>query len=405
MHKIADGIYWTGAVDWNLRNFHGYSTSFGSTYNSYLIMDEKPTLIDTVKAYGFDEMLQRIKAVIDPSKIQYIVSNHTEMDHSGNIERMLEYCPHAEVVCSPKGEEHLKRHFPPAGRYGKKDWKFRVVNTGDTLSIGKRELTFFLTPMVHWPDNMVTYSASDNILFSNDAFGQHYASHERFADEVGLDVIFHEAAKYYGNIVMPYGTQVLPVLDALSTLRVDTICPSHGLIWRRGEDIKKIVSLYRRWASHETDNKVVIVYDTMWHSTEKMARRFYELINNANIPVVIMNLQDTHISDVVTEILSSKILLIGSPILNNRMLPTMASLLMYLKGLRPKKRHALTFGSYGWATVGFKELETSLTEAGFELISEGVYKKFIPDSADIEALSVMLPTIKKVLQKNNAQEN
>jgi len=391
MQKIKDDIYWTGSIDWDIRNFHGYSTPYGTTYNSYLIIDEKPTLIDTVKEYGFNEMLDGIKEVIDPSRIQYIISNHTEMDHSGTIDKMLEYCPRAEVVCSPKGKENLKRHF-------KKEWKFKVVDTGDSLDIGKRKLTFYLTPMVHWPDNMVTYSEMDRILFSNDGFGQHYASKERFSDELDLDIIYQEAAKYYANIVMPYGAQVLRALEGLSKLAIDVISPSHGLIWRRKEDIQRIVSLYKKWAGHQTDNKVIIVYDTMWHSTEKMAQGLRDLIDSQHIPVKVMNLQNTHISDIVTEILSSKALLIGSPILNNRILPSVASLVMYLKGLKPKKRYALAFGSYGWATVGFKELEASLKEAGFELLKEGVYTQFVPDADELINLKDLLPAIKNVME-------
>ncbi|MFC1666508.1 FprA family A-type flavoprotein [Candidatus Omnitrophota bacterium] len=391
MYKIKHDIYWTGFIDWDLRNFHGYSTPYGSTYNSYLIIDEKPTLIDTVKDYGFDEMLNRINEIIDPSEIRYIISNHTEMDHSGTIDRLLEYCPDAEVVCSPKGKEHLKRHF-------KKEWEFKVVNTGDTLEIGERKLSFSLTPMVHWPDNMVTYSEKDSILFSNDAFGQHYASSERFSDERSLDIIYQEAAKYYANIVMPYGSQVLRALEAVSSLTIDTICPSHGLIWRRKEDIEKIARLYKKWASHQTDNKALIVYDTMWHSTEKIARNLYRLIDAEHIPVKLINLQKTHISDIVAEILSSKVVLVGSPILNNRILPSVASLIMYLKGLKPKGRHVLPFGSYGWSTIGFKEFEQSLEEAGFELLKEGVYIQFVPDEDELIELEDLLPAVKKVMK-------
>lgn len=386
--EMRNDIYWTGYIDWDLKNFHGYSTDRGSTYNSYLILDDKPTLIDTVKHYGFEEMLGRIKEVIDPVKIEYIISNHTEMDHSGTIDKLLEYCPNATVVCSPKGAEGLRRHF-------KKEWEFKVVNTGDELNIGKRKLKFLLMPMVHWPDSMATYSEHDNILFPNDAFGQHYASDERFADELDLDIVYREAAKYYGNIVLPYGQQVLKALDAVASLKIDMICPSHGLIWRRKEDIEKIVTLYKKWASHQTENRVVIVYDTMWHSTEMMANKLYELINEEKIPATFLNLQDTHISDVVTEILFSKVVLFGTPILNNRMLPTMASLLMYLKGLKPKNRFAFSFGSYGWATAGFKEVEESLEDAGFELIGEGSYLKYVPDKKELQQLDKVAAVIKE----------
>lgn len=387
MNKIKDDIYWTGYIDWDLRIFHGYSTPSGSTYNSYLIVDEKPTLIDTVKDYGFEEMLSRIKEIIDPSEIKYIISNHTEMDHSGTIDKLLEYCPDAEIVCSPKGEEHLKRHF-------KKDWKFKVVNTGEELDIGKRKLKFLLMPMVHWPDSMSTYSENDKILFSNDAFGQHYASDERYVDEIDHETIIAEAAKYYANIVLPYGQQVLKVLGSAATLDIKYICTSHGLIWRKKEDIELIVSLYKKWASYESEDKVVIVYDTMWHSTEAMAKRMYENIKKEGIPVRMFNLQEDHISDVLTEVLYSKVFLFGTPILNNRMLPTMASLLMYLKGLKPKNRYALTFGSYGWATVGFKEFETSIIDAGFELLGEGRYIKFVPDPSDLDGLNDVVSIIR-----------
>ncbi|MFA5088721.1 MAG: FprA family A-type flavoprotein, partial [Candidatus Omnitrophota bacterium] len=343
MHKIKEDIYWAGYVDWDLRVFHGYSTPSGSSYNAYLILDEKPTLIDTVKYYGFEEMLRRIREVIDPARIKYIISNHTEMDHSGSIERLLENCPSAEVVCSPQGAEGLKRHFFPGNQPDGKNWNFKVVRTGDVLNIGKRQLKFFLMPMVHWPDSMATYSEQDKILFPNDAFGQHYASFERFADEVGLDIVYREAAKYYGNIVMPFGAQVLKVLEAILPLEKEMICPSHGLIWRRKEDLEGIIHLYRKWAQHETEKRVIIVYDTMWHSTEKMAMALSRFLEQENLPVKIMNLQNTHISDVVAEIVSSRAVLFGSPMLNNRILPTMASLLMYLKGLKPQKRLALTF--------------------------------------------------------------
>jgi len=242
-------------------------------------------------------------------------------------------------------------------------------------------------PMVHWPDSMATYSEQDQILFPNDAFGQHWASSERYADEAGLDIIYREAAKYYANIVLPYGGQVLKALEAARTMSFDMIAPSHGVIWRRKEDIQKITALYHKWASHETDKRVVIVYDTMWHSTEAMAQRLYELFYQAGIPVVLMNLENSHMSEVVTEILSARLVLFGSPILNNRMLPTMAGLLMYVKGLKYKNRLDWTFGSYGWATIGFKEMEESIKDAGFELVSEGKYIPYIPDEAELGQLA------------------
>jgi len=391
LNEIKKDVYWTGYLDWELKVFHGYSTPHGSTYNSYLLLDEKPTLIDTVKHYGFKESLDRIEDIIDPRKIEYIISNHTEMDHSGTIDELLDYCPNAQVVCSPKGEEGLKRHF-------KKRWRFKVVHTGDELDIGKRKLQFVLMPMVHWPDSMATYSSYDKILFPNDAFGQHIASNERFVDEKDQGFVFQEAAKYYGNIVMPYGAQVLKTLDVLSSIDFDMICPSHGLCWRKQEDIQKIIECYKKWASYETENKVLIVYDTMWHSTEKMAFKLNEILKEEGVVVKMMNLQDVDISDIVTEVLTSKFVLFGTPILNNCMLPSMASLLMYLKGLKPKNRYAFTFGSYGWATIGFKEVEEFIKEAGFELMDEGKYLKFIPDEKELMQLASIVSIIKEKIK-------
>jgi flavorubredoxin len=392
MFKINDDIHWVGYIDWSLRNFHGYSTPSGTTYNAYLILDEKPTLIDTVKHYGFDGMLSKIREAIDPKEIRYIISNHTEMDHSGSIDRLLAYCPKAEVVCSPKGAEGLKKHF-------KKDWDFKIVQTGDSLDIGKRKLSFLLMPMVHWPDSMATYSANEAILFSNDAFGQHYASSQRYVDQVGLSLAVAEAEKYYANIVLPYGAQVIKALAAASTLTIDMICPSHGLIWRKKPDLATILDLYSRWAHYESEKKATIIYDTMWHSTEQIALRLYEILEGEGIDVKLIHLPVSDISDVVTEVMRSRVVLFGTPILNNRMLPTMGGLLTYLKGLKPSRRWGVTFGSYGWSQVGFKELEDFIKEAGIELIGEGKYFNFIPDPPGLDSLKSLGAEIKDILNK------
>jgi flavorubredoxin len=390
MINIKGNIHWVGSIDWNLRNFHGYLTPYGTTYNAYLIVDEKPTLIDTVKYYGFEEMLSRIKEVIEPARIKYIVSNHAELDHSGSIAKLLKYCPQAEVVCSPKGQEGLKKHF-------KEDWRFKVVNTAETITIGAYTLTFFLMPMVHWPDSMATYLGKEKILFPNDAFGQHYASSERFADSVGQDIVFREVAKYYANIVLPYGSQVLKALEILKSVPIEMICPSHGLGWRKIEDIEKVVALYRKWANYESDKSVVIIYDTMWHSTEKMALTLYQLLAKENVPIKLFNLQVSHISDIITDIMLSRVILLGSPILNNRILPTMGALLTYMKGLKPKNRYAMTFGSYGWSSGSFKEFEDSLKEAGLELLSEGRYIQYVPTQEELDGLVSLVPRIKALL--------
>ena len=388
--EIKPGIYWVGGIDWDIRNFHGYSTNRGTTYNSYLIMDKKITLVDTVKHYLFDEMLSRIKEIVDPSKIYYIISNHVEMDHSGSLPKLLEVCPNATVITSTRGEKGLKRHY-------KKGWNFKVVKSGDTLNIGKRTLHFVEIPMVHWPDSMVTYSPSDKLLLPNDAFGQHIASAKRFDDEVEWGILKEEAAKYYANIVMPYGSQVEKALEALSGLDIDMIGPSHGIIWR--SLIPKILEEYTKWAKYETENKALIIYDSMWGSTEKIAYALWRGIEKAGVPVAIRNLKNTHISDVITDIISSKMILIGSPTLNNTMLPTMGGFLTYLKGLRPKNRIGFVFGSYGWGGQAVGEIEKILKDLSWDIPVESVNLNYVPDKKELEDVKKTGNMLGKYLKK------
>ncbi|MCP4752837.1 MAG: FprA family A-type flavoprotein [Proteobacteria bacterium] len=372
--EIRKGIYWVGAVDWDIRNFHGYLTEHGTTYNAYLVVDEKVVLIDTVKSELADRMLHRIGQVVDPDSIDYVLSNHVEMDHSGAIPRIMELAPQAKIVASKQGEKGLRRHY-------NEDWDFQVVKSGDSINIGRGNLSFVNTPMVHWPDSMVTYHQEEKILFSNDAFGQHVASAERFDDEVGWSLIKREAKKYYANIVMPFGKQVNKALSGLSGLDIETICPSHGLIWR--SFIPKIVSEYGRWANHATDAKALIVYDSMWHSTEKMAWALEDGLSEAGIPVTMRNLKVNHISDVMTDVLNSKMILLGSPTLNNGMLPTMGQFVTYLKGLKPKDRLGFAFGSYGWGGQAVGELEKAMDEMQWERPLESTKIEYVPDDDEL----------------------
>jgi flavorubredoxin len=373
--QMKPDVYWVGGIDWDIRNFHGYLTQRGTTYNAYLIIDEKVTLVDTVKHYLFDEMLSRIKSIIDPSKIDYIVSNHVEMDHSGSLPKILEHAPNAKVITSTQGEKGLKRHY-------KKDWDMQVVKSGDTLNIGKRTLTFVHTPMVHWPDNMVTYIAQDKLLLSNDAFGQHIACADRFDDDVGWEILREEAVKYYANIVLPYGERVVKALEALSGLDIDMIGPSHGIIWR--SFIPKLLEEYTKWANHETEKKAVIVYDTMWGTTETIANTLREGLEEEGVPVTMRSLKTNHISDVITDLATSRLILIGSPTLNNGMLPSMGAFLTYLKGLKPKKRTGLAFGSYGWGGQAAPEIEKVMNELGWEIPISCVKINYIPDDEELQ---------------------
>jgi flavorubredoxin len=375
--EIKPGVYWVGAVDWDLRGFHGYKTQRGTSYNAYLIVDEKVTLVDTVKRHLFDEMLARIRDVVKPERIQVIVSNHVEMDHSGSLPEMVRLVPGATVVTTKAGEAGLRAHF-------KADWNFRAVDAGQEMAIGKRTLRFLPCPMVHWPDSMETYVPQDKLLLSNDGFGQHIASTERFVDELGFDVVMEEAAKYYANIVLPYGAQVQKLLAAAAGLEIDMIATAHGLIWR--DRLGDIVAAYKRWAANETVPKAVIIYDTMWHSTEKMAHALREGIESEGVPATMGNLATTHISDIMTHVLEARGIAVGSPTLNSHIFPTVAGALAYIGGLRPRNRLGLAFGSYGWGKQGVAEVADAVTKLGWEMPVEQVTVQWIPGEADLAAV-------------------
>ena len=376
---LKHGIYWVGAIDWNLRDFHGYTTRRGTTYNAYLVMGEKVALVDTVKAPFFEEMLSRIREIIDPAKIEYLIVNHVEMDHSGSLPLLKQALPHIKVLCSPRAEEELRLH------YGK-DLALSILKTGDVLDLGGKSLTFVETPMVHWPDSMVTYVREDKVLLPNDAFGQHIASTERFDDELGFDCILPEATKYYANIVMPYGAQVLKALDALKGIEIDVIGPSHGIIWRK--HIPDIAATYEKWAKGEAEKKALIVYDTMWGSTEKMARAIYQGLTEEGIPARMYRLSTSDKSDIVTEVLETRGLLLGSPTINNGLFPKVAEFATYIKGLRPKGRISAAFGSYGWGGGAVKALVAELQASGLEMAEE-LQVKFVPDSENLKACEEM----------------
>lgn len=371
--EIKKGIYWVGAIDWDLRNFHGYLTQRGSTYNAYLIIDEKVTLVDTVKDYLIPEMFERISQIIDPSKIDYVVSNHVEMDHSGGIPAIMEQAPNAKVIASPNGVRGLKEHYGD-------NYEYVAMKNGDVLELGERTLQFTLTPMIHWPDNMVVYMPEEKLLFSNDAFGQHLASSERIDDEYPVDVIMEEARKYYANIVLPFGGQVQKALGDVGGLEIEMIAPSHGIIWKKY--IKEIVTEYTKWASNETEKKAVICYDTMWGSTKKQAFAIQSVLEDQGYSTSVYNVSLTHISDIMTDIITAEYVCVGSPTLNNNMLPTVAAFVTYLKGLAPKKRKAIAFGSYGWNGVSMKHIAETLDTAGFD-VKTVQSSKYIPHAEEI----------------------
>jgi flavorubredoxin len=373
--EIKPDIFWVGGIDWDLRNFHGYSTNRGTTYNSYLINDEKITLVDTVKPKFMGEMLSRIKEIVDPKKIDYIVSNHVEMDHSGSLPEIAKICPNAEIITSTRGEKGLNKHY-------KDNFNLKVVDSGESLNIGKRNLTFVHIPMVHWPDSMVTYIKKDKLLLSNDSFGQHIASQERFDHELEWGVLKEEAAKYYANIVMPYGSQVEKALSSIKDLEIDMIAPSHGIIWKN--HIEKIVNEYKKWAKYESEQKALIIYDSMWGSTEKIANVLREGINETGVNVSLRCLKNTHFSDIISEVLTSKLILLGSPTLNNGLLPTMGGFLSYVKGLRPKNKIGFVFGSYGWGGQAVGDIEKIIKDLSWDLPIKSININYIPTEDDLQ---------------------
>ena len=375
--KIRDDIYWVGAIDWSMRSFHGYDTQRGSTYNAYLILDEKITLIDTVKRGFDDELLARISTVIDPSRIDYIISNHVEPDHSHTVPIISRLAPNAKVITSaPNGLKGLKAY------YG--DLPYETVKAGSTLSIGKRTLQFIPTPMLHWPDSMVTYCPEEKILFSNDAFGQHLASGTRYDDDTDLAIVCEEAKKYYANILFPYGNQAQAALKALHGLDMELIATGHGIIWR--SHIPEIIKHYKQWSTGETEDRAVIVFDTMWHSTEMMAHAIAEAFIDMGMSVGYYDIKCNTHADIMTDVLTSRYLAVGSPTLNNNMLPTIGGFLCYMKGLAPKGRKAFAFGSYGWGGQSIGQIEDELKGTGCEIVLDKVRMLYVPSNEQLAAL-------------------
>ncbi|MFH1059450.1 MAG: flavodoxin domain-containing protein [Pseudomonadota bacterium] len=373
--EVKPDIYWVGAVDWDIRDFHGYSTYKGTTYNSYLAVDEKITLFDTVKEGFFSDLMHRVHNIMDPKKIDYLVVNHLEMDHSGSLAQAIELIQPEKIFTSPMGQKAMQAHF----HY--KDWPVEVVKSGDTLKLGRRTVHFLETRMLHWPDSMFSYIPEEKLLISADAFGLHWSTSERFSDQVDQAELMHHAAKYYANILLPYSPLVQKLLAQVKEmgLEIDTIAPDHGPIWRG--NLGLILEAYDRWSRQEAVAKTLVVYDTMWHSTEHMAKAVADGIQDEGVCVKLMNLAVTHRSDIVTELLDAKALVVGSPTLNNGMLPRMADFLTYIRGLKPTGKLAAAFGSYGWSGEAVKHINEYLKDMKLEIVDEGLRHNYVPDHA------------------------
>jgi len=368
--KLRDNINWVGYVDWTVRDFHSYKTYRGATYNAYLVHDEKTALIDTVKAPFADSLIRNVSDLIDLAKVDYVVCNHAEPDHAGALPRVMEAMPDATLVCDKKCEAVLARYHDTSG------WKIRTVATGDTISLGKRTLRFIETPMVHWPESMFTYIPEEKLLFSMDAFGQHYASSQRFDDEVDLSTIMAEAKTYYANIVMPFSKPVAAVLERAAELDIEMIAPSHGVIWRG--HIPAILDAYKSWAVCRPKAKVLVIYDTMWDSTGKMARMIHEGASQPGVNAELIHIRRSNLTWIAGEVLDAATVAFGSSTLNQGMMPMAGATLTYLKGLKPVGKAGFAFGSYGWGKGGAAAVEEYLKAMKWEILREPVIAQYRP---------------------------
>lgn len=374
--QIKNNVHWVGKIDWELRKFHGdeYSTHKGSSYNSYLIKEDKVALIDTVWAQFSKEYIENLKQQIDLEKIDYVIASHAENDHSGGLPELMRYIPDVPIYCTKNGVNSLK------GLYHQ-DWNFQVVKTGDKLSLGSKELIFVEAPMLHWPDSLFTYLTGDEILFSNDGFGQHYASEHMYNDLVDQNELWEECIKYYANILTPFSLMVIRKINEVLgfNLPLDMICTSHGIIWR--DNPAQIVEQYLKWADNYQENQITLLYDTMWDSTRIMAEQIAAGIREADpaVTVKLYNLAKTDKNDVITEVFRSKAILMGSPTVNNGILVAVAGLIEEIKGLKFKNKKAAAFGSYGWSGEAVKIISEKLGNSGFEVVDEGLRLSWSPD--------------------------
>lgn len=381
--RVTDKVTWVGKIDWELKKFHGdeLSTMEGSSYNSYLIRDKKTVLIDTVWGPYDTEFVNRLKEEIDLKEIDYIVMNHNESDHSGTLPALMREIPDTPIYCTKKGESILR------GLYHQ-DWNYVNVKTGDELEIGDSKLVFVEASMLHWPDTMMTYMTGDNILFSNDVFGQHYASEMLYDDMDDISKLLHEAEKYYTNIITPFSTFVTKKLAEVQgmNLKIDLVAPSHGIIWR--ENIGLIMDLYAKWANNYQEDQITLIYDTMWQSTRKMAEAIAEGIQQAspNTTIKILNAVKNDKNDILVEVFKSKAILVGSPTINNGFSYAIAGILEMIKGLKFKNKKAASFGSYGWSGETAKQIKEFLEESKFTIVNDGIRVNWAPDQETIEQL-------------------
>lgn len=394
--EIKKNIFWVGAVDFGCHNFHGYSIApEGTSYNAYLVKDEKNVLFDTVQGHESAAMLERLQHVTGPEKIDYIVLNHLEPDHSGCLPEFVERCKPEKIFCSTMGLKSM------AGYYDISGWPVQAVKTGDVINIGKRNIHFIETRMLHWPDSMFSYIPEDKLLISNDAFGQNIASSQLFADEIEHVGLNHSVEEYYYNIVLPFSSQVTKVLDLVEEMKleIDMIAPDHGVIFRTPEDVAFILNKYREMAEQKPQKKALIIYDTMWHSTEQLAYAIGDGLQKAGVPYRIMFLKNHHHSEIMTELAGCGALIAGCPTHNNGIMPLVSAVLTYMKGLRPLNRIGAAFGSFGWSGGSTKHLTEILESMKMEMPVEPVKCAFRPGANELESARAMGQAIGEALIK------
>jgi len=375
--EISKDVFWVGVVDWNVRDFHGYLTRRGTTYNAYLIKDESTALIDTVKYPFSDELVKNISEIVSLEKLDYIIINHVEMDHSSALTKIIRFAKNTKIIASPRGKDALIKH------YGE-DIKIETVRTGDRIKLGRRTISFIEAPMLHWPDSMFTYIMDEGILMPNDVFGQHLATSGRFDDEVEEAVLMEEAAKYYANILMPFAPLISKKIQELMSMgiQIKTIAPSHGVIWRSNP--MKIINAYKNWSEGLSKNKAVIVYDSMWGSTTTIARAIADGLVSQGIEVKFFKLRESDVTEIVTEILDAKAVLVGSPTLNNSMFPSVSAFLTYVCGLRPKGKIWAFFGSYGWGKGAVKQMMETAQKSNFEVYKHTIEIQYVPTEKELK---------------------
>ncbi len=382
-HLLKDDIWWVGAIDWDGRDFHGYEIARGTTYNAYLILDEKVALVDGCRDGFGPQMLARVQGCCGSRPVDYMIINHVEPDHSGAIPWLVQRLTPGRIFCSKRAKDTLALYYGVDTVNG---WDLQIVGTGDVLSLGRNTLQFIEAPMLHWPDSMFTYVKEAKTLLPNDAFGQHLATSKRFADEIDMSIVMTEASKYYANILMPFGGQIQKMLQKIGemSLEIEAIGPSHGVMWRRPEDVARIVEAYAGWSSGRAPERVTLIYDTMWHSTEKMTLAIAEGVAQEGIECQVVRLSASPRSEAAYQVLESRAFLVGSPTLNNGMFPTVGAFLTYIKGLRPKDRIAGAYGSCGWAGGAVKQVDAGLRELGLDMV-DPIEVKYMPSEAELDA--------------------